>query len=394
MYTYIERLALAMQSELTEIRRELHKIPETSFEEYKTCEYIRRKLSEYSIPFETVVNTGTVALIKGSTDGKTILLRADIDGLPIKEENNIDYRSEHDGYMHACGHDVHTACLLGAAKILNSIKDRIKGNIKLVFQPAEEGSGGALPMIQNGVMENPTVDAAIGMHVEPLEQTGNIQVKNGSIMASPDEFYITVHGVGGHGAYPNKCVDPILVGSMIISAYQTIVSRHIDPMIPCAVSVCTFHAGDCVNVIPDTAYITGTARALDLETRNKIAHLLKKIAVQAAESMGASVDFEFKYLFPPLINAQQITDIIRMTGKRSSLVKNITELENASMAGDDFAYFAQRVPSSYFKLGVGNKDKNCIYPIHSSHFNADENALPVGVSVLVLSALEYLGGLQ
>lgn len=386
----IEQKALAMSDELIALRRALHKVPETAFLEKRTSKIIQDKLTEYGIPFEVVAKTGVVGIIKGAKDGKTVLLRADIDGLPIEENSGVEFKSEIDGFMHACGHDVHTTCLLGAARILNEMKDQLSGNVKLVFQPAEEGVGGALPMINEGVMENPHVDSAFALHVEPLEEVGNIQIRDGAIMASPDDFELTVHGVGGHGAYPDKCVDPILVASMIVNAYQTIVSRQIDPMTPAVVSVCSFHAGNCTNAIPNSATLTGTARSLSKETRAKLAHLLEKIAVDTAESMGATCDFEFKPLYPPTINSKEANEVVVNAAKKLNIIKDVVTLEKASMAGDDFAYFIDKVPGSYFKLGVGNKEKGINYPIHSPKFNIDESALSIGSALMAQIAFEYL----
>lgn len=382
----IKQLAKDMQMELVQIRRELHKIPETAFEEYKTSQYIKNKLDEFGIPWQSMAKTGVTGLICGDHPGKTLLLRADIDGLPILEESGVPFASERTGFMHACGHDIHATCLLGAAKLLNRFKEQLHGKIKLVFQPAEEGAGGALPMIREGILENPAVDAAIALHVEPLETVGNVQIKDGPIMASPDDFTLTVHGVGGHGASPHTCVDPILVGSMIVNAYQTIVSRSFDPMTPCVVSVCSFHSGSCTNAIPDSATLTGTARSLNHKARKKLAELLEKIAVETANAMGATCDFKFHPLYPPTINDTAMNKLITEACNLTDV--NVVPLEKASMAGDDFAYFCEQVPGSYFKLGVGNETAK--YPIHSPKFQADEKALSIGTAVLTQAALLYL----
>lgn len=381
----INEAAEKMRGELVAIRRQLHKMPETEYAEFKTCAYIQEKLAEYGIPFEVKAKTGVAAVIKGAHSGKTVLLRADIDGLPIKEESGVDFASEREGYMHACGHDVHTACLLGAAKILNDIKDKLNGNVKLIFQPAEEGDGGALPMIEEGIMENPHVDAAFALHVEPLEKTGNIQIKNGSIMASPDDFEIIIHGVGGHGAYPEKCVNPLSVGAEILRKYHTLAS---DYNLPCVVTICSFNGGSCRNAIPNEAVLTGTARSLDPVTRKRLIELLETIANETAKSMNASVDFNFNVLFPPVVNDENMNNIVAKSAKKLGL--GITELTEASMAGDDFAYFGERVSASYFKLGVGNDEIGALYPIHSSKFRADENALPIGAAIMAQAAVDFL----
>jgi amidohydrolase len=381
----INEKAEAIKDELIEIRRYLHKYPETDFIEFVTSKYIQEKLSDYDIPFEIKATTGIVGIIRGAKPGKTVLLRADIDGLPIKEESKVEFASERDGYMHACGHDIHATCLLGAAKILNEMKDNISGNIKLVFQPAEEGAGGALPMIEEGIMENPHVDAAFALHVEPLENVGNIKIKNGSIMASPDDFEIIIHGVGGHGAHPEECVNPLSVGARILEKYHTLAN---DYNLPCVVTICSFNGGSCRNVIPDSAVITGTARSLDPVTRKKLVELLKKIAFNIADGMNAKLDFNFNVLFPPVVNDEAMNGIVAKSAEKLGL--NVVHLENASMAGDDFSYFGERVPASYFKLGVGNKAIGACYPIHSPRFKADENALPLGAAIMAQIAIDYL----
>lgn len=383
-------IAKQMNESLIKTRRELHTIPETAFKEFKTSEYIQNRLKALGIPFEICAQTGVVGLIKGRHEGKTILLRADIDGLPVNEESDVEFKSKHTGFMHACGHDVHTTCLLGAAEILNNMKNELHGNIKLVFQPAEEGVGGALPMINEGVMENPHVDACIAMHVEPFEKCGNIQIKSGSIMASPDDFELTVYGRGGHGAYPHLCVDPILIGSMIVNAYQTIVSRHFNPMTPCVVSVCSFNAGTCTNAIPDSAVLTGTARSLDKETRAKLAYLLEKIACETAQSMGGSCKFEFKPLYPPTVNDDGMNEIIQKSAAMIPAINEVVELKEASMAGDDFAYFCDNAPSVYFKLGIGNDDESLNHPLHHSQFTVNENSIHIGTALIAQAAVNYL----
>lgn len=381
----IKAMAENIKEELISIRRQLHKTPETDFEEVKTAEFIRKILTEYGIEYKTAAKTGTVAVIYGKNKDRTVLLRADIDGLPIKDESDFEIKSERKGYMHACGHDIHTTCLLGAAKILNEMRNNLNGNVKLVFQPAEEGSGGALPMIEEGVLENPHVNAAFALHVEPLEQTGKIQIKDGSIMASPDDFEIIIRGVGGHGAYPEKCVNPLSVGAAILEKYHKLPNEY---NLPCVVTICSFNGGTCRNAIPDTAVITGTARSLDLNTRTQLIKLLEEIAIKISKNMGAEIDFNFNILFPPVVNNKEMNNIVRKSAEKLGL--GVTVLEKPSMAGDDFAYFCERIPGAYFKLGVGNKEKGVLYPIHSPKFKADEDALPIGSAIMAKTAAEYL----
>jgi len=376
----IESLANKYAGYVQKIREELHMYPEEGFCEIKTSEIIRRELTDMGIPFFASAKTGTVGLIKGKSDEKTVLLRADIDALPIQEETDVSFKSLNKGYMHACGHDVHTAVLLGTAKILMELKTELNGNVKLVFQPAEEGLGGAKPMIDEGIMENPHVDAAFALHVEPLEKIGNIQIRNGAIMACPDEFTIKIQGSGGHGSAPHQCIDPIAISAEIIKEYQTIVRKTISPMIPCVVSVCAIHSGSCANVIPDTAVMEGTVRAIDNETRFKIAEILEEKACKIAENMGGKCDFEYRALYPPVINNEKMNKIITNAAKKLSLIENVAELQYPSMAGDDFSYFSQVVPGAYFRLGVGNEKLS--YPIHNSKFNVDNKCFEIGPALM------------
>lgn len=385
----IEEKAFQIKDELISIRRQLHRTPETDFEEIKTSSFIRSKLDEYGIPYTTSAKTGTVALIKGKNSNKTVLLRADIDGLPIKDESKFEIKSEREGYMHACGHDIHATCLLGAAKILNDIKDELNGNVKLVFQPAEEGVGGALPMIEDGILENPHVDAAFALHVEPLEKTGNIQVKDGSIMASPDDFKIVVHGVGGHASAPEKCVNPVTIGTAIITEFEKLNATVLKDK-PCVMTVCYFNGGTCNNAIPQTAEIMGTARSLDTKTREMLIELLDKTAHETAKKHGTTIDFTFNKLFPPVVNNSEMNDVIRNSAKKLTCINEVVTLDKPAMAGDDFSYFGENVPSAYFKLGVRNVEKGAVYPIHSPKFIADEDALPIGSAILSQTAVDYL----
>lgn len=385
----IEEKAFQIKDELISILRHLHRTPETDFEEIKTSSFIRSKLDDYGIPYTTSAKTGTVALIKGKNSNKTVLLRADIDGLPIKDESKFEIKSEREGYMHACGHDIHATCLLGAAKILNDIKDELNGNVKLVFQPAEEGVGGALPMIEDGILENPHVDAAFALHVEPLEKTGNIQVKDGSIMASPDDFKIVVHGVGGHASAPEKCVNPVTIGTAIITEFEKLNATVLKDK-PCVMTVCYFNGGTCNNAIPQTAEIMGTARSLDNETREMLIELLDKTAHETAKKHGTTIDFTFNKLFPPVVNNSEMNDVIRNSAKKLTCINKVVTLDKPAMAGDDFSYFGENVQSAYFKLGVGNVEKGAVYPIHSPKFIADEDALPIGSAILSQTAVDYL----
>lgn len=372
------------------LREELHRYPETDFNEFKTKAVIERELKKMNIEYKTLAKTGTAAIIKGNPNGKTVLLRADIDGLPITEKNDVPYKSTHEGYMHACGHDVHTACLLGAARLLKNAESKLGGCVKLVFQPAEEGVGGAKPMIDEGVLENPKVDSAFAMHVEPLEKVGNIQIRDGAIMASPDEFYIKIKGVGGHGSMPHKCVDPIALCAEIIGEFQKTVRKSFSPFAPCVVSVCSVHSGTCPNVIPEEAFMEGTVRAFDESVRCVAAELLEKKAKEICSCAGAECEFKFKFLYPPVINNPEMNKIVIAAASKTASVKNTVALENPAMAGDDFSYFANAVPSAYWKLGVGN-DK-IANPIHSPNFEIDNKSLAIGAEMTAHIAAEFLNG--
>ncbi len=382
-------IAKSLSSELTQIRRQLHKIPELEFEEYETSKYIKSCLDKLGIEYETMLETGIVALIKGKKGtGKTILIRADIDGLPLEEKNNIDYRSIHYGKMHACGHDAHITCLLGLCMILKKMDYDFCGNIKAVFQPAEEGQGGALPMIENGVMKNPDVNAALALHVEPLCSVGTLQYKDGSIMASPDDFKIIIKGSGGHGACAKNCINPIYASSELILKIKNMVEYNFDNESQCVVSVCTVNGGSFNNIIPDEVEITGTARSLDNEIRTKIESLLLQYTREICDKNNCRYEFKFNKSYPPVINDKNMNNIVIKAAKNIPGFDKITKLETASMTGDDFSYFAQIVPSSYFKLGVGNSEIN--KPLHSSEFNIDENSLYLGAAILCETAINYL----
>ena len=385
----ILEIAKDISDELIKIRRDLHKIPELEFEEFKTSAYIKSILDKLEIEYEILSGTGICAFLKGKKGpGKTILIRADIDALPLEEKNEIDYKSIHDGKMHACGHDAHITCLLGLCMILKKLDFNFSGNIKAVFQPAEEGQGGALPMIQQGVMDNPAVNAALALHVEPLCSKGTLQYKDGPIMASPDDFKIIVKGIGGHGACPENCINPIYAASELINKIKNVVKDNFDNETSCVVSICTVNGGSFNNIIPDNVEITGTARSLDNITRLKIESILLTYTKDICLKNNCKYEFKFNKLYPPVINDKKMNNIVIEAAKNIPDVTNIIELKKASMTGDDFSYFSQIVPSSYFKLGVGNDIIN--KPLHSSEFNIDENSLYLGASILCESALKYL----
>lgn len=376
----LKKLAKELEEELIFIRRELHKIPEIGTKEFKTSAFIKSKLDEYGISYKSCYNTGIIAEINPDKTNKCILLRADIDALPQTELTNLEFASEHEGIMHACGHDFHITCLLGAGKILKKIADSINGKVVLLFQPDEEFDGGALPMIKEGALNN--VNSAVALHIEPLAKTGTIQIKDGSIMASPDNFIIKIIGKSGHGACPENCINPISAASEIVREYHSISIEN------CVVTVCTINGGtDSPNIIPDFVTITGTARTITPETRDYIEERLAEIAQNICNDFGAELDFSYIRSYPPLINNADMNKLVISAAEKSGY--KIEILEKCSMTGEDFAYFAQNVPSSFFKLGTGD-EKLGMYPLHNSRINPDEKALCIGAEILAQVAVDFI----
>ena len=302
-----------------DIRHQIHMNPELGFEEYETSKLVSSELEKLGIEVtKNVAKTGVVGLIKGGYPGKTVALRADMDALRINEEGDYEFKSKNPGVMHACGHDGHTASLLGVAMMLNEIKDELHGNVKLIFQPAEEVEGGALPMIKEGVLENPKVDAVFGGHLWGSIEEGKVAVKHGAMMASPDIFTIKIHGKGGHAGVPHASVDPVPIMAQVITALQTIVSRKNDPTNPLVISCCNVHSGECHNAIPTEALIQGTVRTLNNETRDFAEEAIEKFVKGIVESQGASYEFEFIRQFPPLVNDKNMADVLEKAAKKNS----------------------------------------------------------------------------
>lgn len=373
-------------------RRYLHMYPELSFNEKNTMNYICSRLDKIGVKYRAgIANTGILAQIDGTKPGKCLLIRADMDALPVDEKNNYEYKSIYPGIMHACGHDIHTAILLNTCEVLCNLRDKIKGTVKFAFQPGEETSGGAKPMIADGILENPKVDAAVALHVEPELQTGKIRVKKGALYASPDDFYIEIYGKGAHGAEPQNSIDPIVIAAEIVLKLQTIVSRTISPFDKAVVSVGSIHAGDATNVIPDTARISGTARSLSEEIRNKLEKHIGEITKCVCDSYGADFDYRFERLYPPLVNDVEICELLKKSANRCLGNTNCICGGSATMAGEDFAYFCKEVPAALFKLGCGYLDNNSYMPIHSPLFDPDEKCIKYGIEIFTDFAVHYLG---
>jgi amidohydrolase len=375
---------------VVEWRRQIHQFPELGFKEQLTAEFISRCLSEWGIEHQTgVAKTGVVAVVSGSQPGPVLGIRADMDALPIQEENQVPYRSCHDGVMHACGHDGHVAIALGTAYYLSQHRDSFAGTVKFIFQPAEEGPGGAKPMIEAGALKNPDVDAMIGLHLWNNLPLGTVGVRTGALMAASELFQCTIHGKGGHGAIPHQTIDSLVVGAQIVTALQTIVSRNIDPTKSAVVTVGRFHAGTAQNVIADTAHFGGTVRYFDPAYSNLFPERIEQIIAGICQSHGATYSLEYDALYPPVINDPDITELVR------SVALEVTETPAGvvpdchTMGGEDMSFFLQEVPGCYFFLGSANPDKALAYPHHHPRFDFDETALSVGVEMFVRCVEAY-----
>lgn len=378
--------------ELIGIRRYLHMHPELSCEEFQTAAFISDKLREYGIEHTTGVGgTGVVGLIRGrDPESDCIALRADMDALPVREENEVPYRSIHEGKMHACGHDVHMACLLGAAGMLQRCRNEFPGTVKLIFQPSEESyPGGAITMINAGVLENPAPRVIIAQHVINTLEAGNIGYRPGEYMASTDEFFITVRGRGGHAATPAQVIDPVVIASHIVLALQQIVSRNADPVLPTVVSVGRMIGDGRTNVIPDEVRMEGTVRTYDEPWRREVHSKIETIATGVAQAMGAECRVNIARGYPALVNDPGLTTQIRELAAEY-LGENFVHLLPRRMTAEDFAYFAQRVPSVMFRLGIGNREMGIGSNLHTSTFDVDESSIRTGSELLAWFALNLL----
>lgn len=388
----IKSLANQIFPEVIANRRHLHANPELSFEEFETSAFIQTKLDELGIPWENMANTGVVGLLKGKlSSNKSIALRADMDALPIHEVPGRVYGSQHEGKMHACGHDVHSSSLLGVAQILSTLKDSFGGTIKFIFQPGEEKlPGGASLMIKEGVLKNPTPDAVLGQHVMPLIEVGKVGFRSGKYMASTDELYVTVKGQGGHGAQPQQNVDPIVITAHIITALQQIVSRVADPKIPSVLSFGKIIANGATNIIPDEVYLEGTFRTFDESWRINAHQKMKKMAVGIAESMDATCEFEVRKGYPFLVNDENLTAQIRGFAEGYLGKENVEDLD-LWLAAEDFAFYSQQGPACFYRLGTRNTKKGIISAVHTSTFDIDEDALILSTGLMAYLAIKQLG---
>jgi hippurate hydrolase len=379
----IKSLSKKYAPQFIEVRHHLHANPELSYQEFETSKFVQQKLKEFGIPFEIKATTGVVGMIKGKNPNKKIIaLRADMDALPIKEENNVEYISKRDGIMHACGHDVHTTCLLGASKILNEIKDEWEGTIKLIFQPGEEKNpGGASIMIKEGVLNDPKPEAIFGLHVNPQLETGKLSFRSGQVMASADELYFTIKGKGGHAASPYVCIDPILIASHLIISLQQIISRNCNPFDPSVLSITAINGGTTTNVIPDEVKLMGTFRAMNEEWRKKAHELIERNTKELVHSMGGEVDLHIDKGYPVVFNNEKLNERAKSLAEQFMNKENVEETE-MRMGAEDFGYYSQQIPGCFYRLGTGNKQKGITAGVHTPHFNIDENAIEIGIGMM------------
>lgn len=390
----IKELATKAHPEVVAIRRDLHAHPELSFNENRTAAKVCEYLDKWGIPYQNgVAKTGVVALIEGQNPTKkTIALRADMDALPIQETNEVDYKSVNEGIMHACGHDVHTASVLGTAYILSQLRDSFEGTVKLIFQPSEEKlPGGASVMIAEGVLENPKPTAIYGQHVYPDLPAGKVGFRPGMYMASCDEIYVTVKGKGGHGALPHRNIDPVLIAAHMIVALQQIISRNADPRIPSVLSFGKVIANGATNIIPDEVYLEGTFRTLNEEWRNRAHQLLIELAEGLAKSMGGSVDFDIQKGYPYLTNDPALTHRAIAAAKAYLGDENVIDLD-VRMTAEDFAWYSQKLPACFYRLGTSSPDGKFTSSVHTPTFNIDESALETGMGLMAWLAVDELVG--
>lgn len=386
---YIVRRSEELFEKVRGYREHLHRYPELSYQEVETMKFISKQLKELEIDHQTGIGgTGVVGIIRAShhpIDMEVVALRADMDALPITEENDVSYKSTVDGVMHACGHDVHTAVLLGAAEILNEIKEELPQPVKLIFQPGEEKNpGGASLMIRDKVLEHPTVKSIYALHVFPDFPVGKTGFKGGLYMASCDEVYITIHGKGGHGATPHQCIDPIVIGAELILNLQTIISRKCDPKIPCVLSFGHFEALGATNVIPSKAILKGTFRTMDESWRAEALQLIEKHAKAIVEGNGGKLEIEISKGYPFLENDEELTKKLKQ--KAISLLgeENVEDLP-IRLTAEDFSFYAQEIPACFFRIGVRNEEQNITFGVHHPRFDIDANALKTGMQLMSLA---------
>jgi hippurate hydrolase len=389
MLDTIQQLARQYAPSFISVRHHLHANPELSFQEHQTSSYIQKMLTEWGIPFDVKATTGVVGLIEGKNPKKRIVaLRADMDALPIQEKNEVSYKSLVNGVMHACGHDVHTACLLGAAKILQETKDNWEGTVKLIFQPGEEKNpGGASLLIKEGVLENPAPEKIFALHVHPGMEVGTFSFRGGMVMASADEIYISIKCKGGHAAAPQFTADPILIASHLIISLQQIVSRNNNPFNPSVLSITAINGGNTTNVIPSEVKLMGTFRAMNEEWRFKAHELIKKQTEELVASMGADADITIDVGYPFVFNNESLSAAAKELAIQYAGADKVFETE-LRMGAEDFAFYSHQIPGCFFRLGAGNQDKNITSNVHTPTFDIDEAAIEHGIGMMAWLAVQ------
>ena len=388
-------LAAARQIEpwLVAVRRELHQHPELGLEERWTSGRIQELLTEIGVPFRAgLARTGVVGTIGGRSAGPAVALRADIDGLPLTDAKDVPYRSRVEGMMHACGHDVHTTVLLGAARILAGLGDELAGTVRLIFQPAEETVGGAELLIAEGVLEDPPVDAIFGLHVEPRLDVGKIGLHYGHRNAASDSLGLVIHGRAGHGAYPAGTVDAVVVAAHVVTALQTVVSRNVDPRRSAVVSFGTIHGGGQQNIVANRVELSGTVRTLDPETRELVLERVRRTAEGVAAGFGARAELEIEPGYDALINDDRMVEVVRANAAEMLGEDHLAVQPEPNMGVEDFAYYVQKVPGAFYSLGVRNEEKGIVHSVHHDRFDVDESCLAIGAAVQAMNALAVLRG--
>jgi hippurate hydrolase len=381
----IKELAHQLAPSFVEVRRHLHAHPELSYQEVQTSAYVQAQLKKMGIPFQVMSSTGVVGIIEGNNPNSRILaLRADMDALPIEEKNEVTYRSANLGVMHACGHDVHTSVLLGAAQILFELRNQWSGTVKLIFQPGEEKNpGGASYMIRDGVLTDPAPQGIIALHVHPGLPCGQLSFRKGRVMASADEIYITIRGKGGHAAAPHLTADTLLIASHLVVSLQQIISRNNNPVTPSVLSICSIQGGNTTNVIPSEVKLMGTFRAMDEKWRYQAHELIKKQTSSLVEGMGAEVDIHIDVGYPAVDNHPAFTDEVWKRAADWLGKENVSETE-IRMGAEDFGYYSQQIPGCFFRLGVRNEAKGIVHQVHTPLFNIDEQAIEIGMGTMAL----------
>ncbi|MFY7965968.1 MAG: M20 metallopeptidase family protein [Chitinophagaceae bacterium] len=384
MLNKIKQLSVQYAQEFIAVRHHLHANPELSYKEFNTSKFIQNKLTEFGIEFQVMATTGVVAIIEANNPtSRVIALRADMDALPIQEENDVPYKSLIDGVMHACGHDVHTTCLLGAAKILNELKNEWEGTVKLIFQLGEEKNpGGASLMIKEGVLQNPAPTKIVALHVHPGLACGKLSFRKGRVMASADEIYITIKGNGGHAAAPHLTQDTVLITSHLIVSLQQIISRNCNPTSPSVLSICSIHAGNATNIIPSEVKLMGTLRCMDESWRYNAHKLIDQQVKAIVEGMGATYDLLIDVGYPTVDSEPVLTEQCTKLANEFMGEENVEETE-LRMGAEDFGYYTQQIPGCFFRLGVGNEEQGIVHNVHTPKFNIDERAIEIGIGMMV-----------